>query len=219
MPMRLCLSIFLLTAVCGAASVAHGQGDQPAAPAPAQGVKSPSATLQPALSNLRTALDGVRLDKWKASGPVRDEVDSNMGSIRRDLDNTLPGLLTTADGAPNSTTRILPAYRNVEALYDVALRIDAAARMFAPAPTVSALDQALAKLDEARRDLGDRLQSAGLAQEKQVSDLQASLKAAPTVAPAAPAPVCAPAPAPTKKKPAAKPAAKPATKPATAPPS
>ncbi len=198
----------LFMTLCSGVTVAQ---TVPTPAAPVQAGKLPSAILQPATANVRSALDKVRLDKWKASSAVKDETDSNIGSIRRDLDNTLPGLLAAADAAPNSVSKVMPAYRNVEALYDVLLRVDAAARSFAAGDQSAMLDQALTGLDQARRDLGDRLQSAGMAQEKQVADLQASLKAAPTTP--AVTPVCAPVapPANNKKKPVAKPAAKPST--------
>ena len=141
------------------------------------------ATLQPSLEVLRTALLTVRLDRWKASNAIRDEAQSNVGSIQRDLQSTLPALLVTADAAPASAAKALPVYRNVEALYDVVLRVDTAARLAAPADQISALDQALARLDDSRRALGDQLQQTAAAEEAQVLRLQAALKAIPPPAP------------------------------------
>ena len=167
--------------------------------------------LRPALDVLKTALDGVRLDKWKGPAAVRSDEDANLASIRKDMETTLPPLLAAADAAPDSAAKTLPAYRNVEALYDVLLRVAAAGRLAAPADQSSALDQALARLDDGRRALGDRLQEDAKAQEKRVGDLQAALKAIPPPAPP-PAPVVCPALPPVKKK--AKPAVKPSTTPA-----
>ncbi len=175
---------------------------------------APSAVMQPSLSMLKDTVDGMHTDKWKIPGTLKDETETNLGSIRRDLDGALPGLLATADGA-GTVSSMLPAYRNIEALYDVVLRVDAAARMGAPAQQSAALDQVLAKLDEGRRGFGDRLVLSAQAQDKQGSDLQAALKAAqaPVPVPVCPAPAAA-AKKPAPKKPAAKPAAKPATPPA-----
>jgi hypothetical protein len=167
--------------------------------------------LQPSLDVLKSALDGVRLDKWKGSAAVRSDADTNLASIRKDMETTLPSLLATADAAPDSAAKALPAYRNVEALYDVLLRVATAGRIAAPGDQSSALDQALARLDDGRRALGDRLQEDAKSQEKRVGDLQAALKAVPPPAPP-PVPVVCPTPAPVKKK--AKPAAKPSTTPA-----
>jgi hypothetical protein len=158
----------------------------------------------------------LRLDRWKAPNSIRDEAQANINSIQRDVQSTLPALLTTADAAPASAAKALSVYRNVDALYDVTLRVDAAARLAAPPDQMSAIDQALARLDDSRRALGDQLQQTAAAQEGQIVHLQAALKAVPPPAPQPPPPVvkCAAPPVvhSTKKKPTtvAKPAAPPA---------
>jgi hypothetical protein len=189
----------------------------PSNQAPAASVALPSATLRPSLDVLRTALSSVHIDRWKASNAIRDEASSNIGSIQRDLQNTLPGLLAAADAAPSSAAKTLPAYRNIEALYDVMLRVDAAARLAAPSDQMSAIDQALARLDDGRRALGEQLQQDADAQETQVIHLQAALKAIPPPQPPPPPPApvkCPVAPVVHRKKPATA-AAKPATPPAS----
>lgn len=184
--MRFVCSVVMMT-FCGGAMMAAQ-----APPAPVTRVVAPAATvatsvsalLKPGLDSVQQAADGVRLDKWKASSSVRDEVDANLGSIRRDLETTLPPLVTAADGGPDSVGRLLPVFRNIGALYDVLLRVDAVGRLVAPGQQSAGLDQALAALDDTKRSLGDRLQVAALAQEKKVTDLQAALKAVPVAAPA-----------------------------------
>jgi hypothetical protein len=169
--------------------------------------------LQPALDTLQQTLDTLRLDKWKTSGAVREETDANISSIRRDLETTLPPLLTDADGSPDSVARVLPAFRNIEALYDVLLRVAQVGRLSAPGAQSAALDQAMANLDDGRRTLGDRLQAAALAREQQLGDLKAALRAIPP-ATAAPAPApCPPSPPARKRKPQPKPAQKPSPAP------
>jgi hypothetical protein len=224
--MRLPSSGLILTLLCGpiAAFAAQTPTTPPPAAAPAQTQpKTPSAILRPALDNLQQTLSTLRLDKWKASAAVREEADANISSIHHDLEATLPTLLATADAAPDSIVRVLPAYRNIEALYDVLLRVTAAGKLAAPSQQSAALDQTTASLDEARRALGDSLQASAITQEKIIVGLKAALRATPP--PPAPAPaVTAPPPAPAKThKPRPKPAQKPATapvstKPATPPP-
>jgi hypothetical protein len=173
-------------------------------------VKAPSALLQPGLTGVKTALDGLHVDKWKVPGTVKEETTNNLGSIRRDIDGGLPPLLTAADGAPDSIAKVMPAYRNVEALYDVVLRVSGVARLAAPSQESAALAQALGSLEDGRRALGERLQNASVAQEKQMSDLRAQLKAAPAAPVVAAA--CAPVVAPVKKKAPVKKAVAPAAK-------
>ena len=172
-----------------------------------------SAILQPAVLNLQQAIDSLHTEKWKAPVRLRDETDGNIRSIRRDVDTVLPPLLAEADKAPDSVVLGLPVLRNIEALYDVLLRVVVVSKTAAPAPQVAALEGAISKLDDARRALGDRLQEAAISREKQVSDLQAALRAIPP--PPAPAPVVTPVPTPEKKRtPRKKPVSKPAAPPA-----
>jgi hypothetical protein len=135
---------------------------------------------------------------------VRDEAESNLRSIERDVEMTLPPLLAAADAAPDSAAKTLPAYRNVEALYDVLLRLEAAGQLAAPRDQASALEQALANLNDGRRALGDQLQRDADAQERQVVRLQAALKAVPLPSPPPSAAVCPPVPPKKSVKPAAK---------------
>ena len=179
-----------------------------ASPAPRPAL--PSVTMQPSLDVLKQALGTVNLDKWKASTAIKTEADGNLRSVQRDIESTLPQLLTAADAAPDSVTKTLPVFRNVDALYDVMLRLDAAGRLAAPKDQISALDQALAGLSDVRRTLGDQVQANAEAQDARIGRLQAQLKAVPAPAPA-PAPVTCTPPPTTKKKRVTKPAAKPAS--------
>jgi hypothetical protein len=168
------------------------------APNPAAAVTAPlpSATLQPSLEVLKGALGATNVERWKASNAVRGEASANLRSIANDVTSTLPSLLAAADSAPNSAAKVLPAYRNTDALYDVLLRVDIAARLSAPADQSSALDQALQSLEDSRRALGDQLLQAALSQDSQVVKLQAALRAVPPPQPP-PAPVAAPVKCPT----------------------
>jgi hypothetical protein len=179
-------------------------------PATARAVP-PSVTLQPSLDVLKQALSEMSIDKWKASPAIRTEADSNLKSIQRDIQTTLPALLSTADAAPDSVAKTLPVFRNIDALYDVMLRLDAAGRLAAPKDQMSALDQALAGLSDVRRTLGDQVQANAETQETRVNRLQAQLRAVPPPPPAAPV-ACTP-PTPAKKK-VTKPAAKKTSPPA-----
>lgn len=209
--MKLCFirlfSLALLLAVfCSphAAFAAQAPSGAPPPPAEAAQQKTPSAIMQPALASLQQALAAQRTDKWKMPAALRESTDSNINSIRHDLDTTLPPLLQTADAAPDSVAQMLPAYRNIEALYDVLLRVTETSSFAAPSQQSDALQQAISSLDEGRRSFADRLQSAALASDRQIHSLQATIKATPPPPPA-PAPPPCPTPKHTTKKRTAKP--------------
>lgn len=184
--------------LCGPGMLtAQAPANTPASPPP-QTMKTPSAIMQPSLDALQQILDVLQPEKWKASGRVREETAANINSIRRDLATTLPPLLATADSTPDSVAHVLPAYRNIEALYDVLLRVTETSKLSAPSQQAVTLAKTLASLEEGRRALGEQIQAAALNRDQQLHDLQAAVRTA-QHAPA-PAPVTCPPPPRTKKR-------------------
>jgi len=206
----LCLRGASIVLLFNPAARLKGQSVASAGSAPASAAQlaskavAPSTMMRPALEVLKQAIAETNTDRWKGSGAVRDEAQSNLRSIERDVETTLPPLLAVADAAPDSAARTLPAYRNVEALYDVLLRLEAAGQLAAPREQASALEQALADLNDGRRALGDQLQLDADGQERQVVRLQAALRAVPPPVPLPAAAVCPSTPAKKSAKPAAK---------------
>ena len=190
---------------------AFGQGDASGRAALPTGTNM--GILQPAMMTLQQAMDSLRVDKWKASKDMKAETIDNITSIRRDVEGTLPGLVTAADAAPDSLTAMLSLSRNVGALYDVVLRVTVIAESAAPADQNDVLEKSLSGLENVRRTLADRQQQMAANEEAQIGDLQKQLNARPAVAAVCP-PVVTPAPATAsattarRKKRVVKPAAK-----------
>ncbi len=164
---------------------------------------APSDILQRPLDEVRQTVGELKLDKWKR-GSVRDEAENNIDAIQRYMKGTLPALMKEGDAAPGTLSKVLPISRNVDALYNVLVHVEEAARVSAPGDQVSQLQQAMADLEKARVAFGNQLQQTATVQEKQIVELHttvqtqaASLKAASTPPPA---PKCPAPPAPAKKK-------------------
>jgi hypothetical protein len=168
----------------------------------APAVQPPSSLVRPALEGVGRAGSGVDLNKWKGSTAVREEVDSNLASMQKDLTTTLPALLSVADAAPGSPSASLPVLLNIDALYNVLLRVTVSSRNGAPRDQNTALEQSAVLLDSARRDLGEAITASAKAQEKRIADLQATVKqqAAALAAAATPPPAPAAPPKPKRKK-------------------
>jgi hypothetical protein len=206
------LSILL---VCALTATAQPGSPAPSSEAAAAARVSVSNMLQPAIGEVQHSLSSVNISKWKAPGEVRNIAQQNSASIQRDLTDTLPGLLSQADVAPGAVSPSFAVYRNIDALYDVLLRVCQTASLAAPDNEANSLVSALQKLDSARRQLGDTILADSQAHEAQLIQLQAALKAASEAHAAAPASaktsVVEDGPAPAaprkKKKPAAKPPA------------
>jgi hypothetical protein len=157
---------------------------------------SVSGILQGALDTVQQSVEIARPERWKAPAAVTAESVQDVASIQRDLNTTLPPLLASTNDASGSVAQLLPAYRNVEALYDVLVRVTQTAVLSAPAQQSSALQQATATLQRARRNFADLLDSAAQGQDGRLRDVQSRLAAMQSAPPvAAPAPACPPAPA------------------------
>jgi hypothetical protein len=217
--MRILLQAILLGGLFSPSLLTLAQAPAAAPQAPVQPpAQSPTAVkpsdlLQRSLEELQTTLTGLKPEKWKC-GSVRSEATMNIASIQKDLQGTLPVLVAAADAEPQSMSKTLPVSRNLDALYDVLLRVVDGARVAAPGDQVDQLIQTMASVEKARLALNDQLQQLATSQEKQVVDLRAAVVKAQSQTP--PAPVCPkpppPAPTPAAKKKVVK------KKPATTPP-
>jgi hypothetical protein len=198
-----------------------------AAPAPdSSGTAGPtaSAIVQPAIANVQRTIGDLNIQRWKAPNEVRGATEQNAASVQRDLNETLPGLLSQADATLDSVPPSFAVYRNLDALYDVLLRIYETAMLAAPQSEVDELSLTLQRVEAARSQLGNAILQTSQRHEADIVKLQAAVKAATASAQAAPppksnvvddGPAAAPATTHKKKKPAPKPA--PSTPPATPP--
>lgn len=148
-----------------------------AADAPTAPTGNTSAVLKPSLDSIRQTLSTLRVDKWKLSGMLREETQGNIQSIHTDMDSTLPKLLDAADAPPVLMSHVLPATRNVDALYNVLLRVAATAKVSAPSEQSAALEESVTHLQQAKQVLENRILRQASALEKRVLDSEASLKA------------------------------------------
>ena len=184
---------------------------QTAAPAaePTPTAGFPVANLRPALANVQTAVANLSIARWKIPAAARSAAEEDVASIQRDLTATLPGLMTEAEARPASGPAALSPsfalFRNLDALYDVLLRVTETASFSGSAADASNLEAARAGLADGRAQLGTwLLQSIG-AQDAQIAHSQAPAPPRPAAAPAPPTKIVVDdgpdKPKPHKKKP------------------
>ncbi len=173
----------------------------------------PVANLRPALANVQTALGSINIGRWKASSDIRANSQQDLTSMQRDLTTTLPGLMAQAEAAaangPAALSPTFAVFRNIDALYDVLLRVTETAALTGPSSDANVLEAARADLEDGRGKLGAWLLQAIGAQDAQMAH-PAPVAAHAAAAPAAPSKIVVEdgpeAPKPRKKKPAATPA-------------
>ncbi|MGC2400812.1 MAG: hypothetical protein WA510_13555 [Acidobacteriaceae bacterium] len=178
-----------------------------AAPPPPAGFDL--STLRPALNKVQSVIGDLNIARWKVPGATRSAAEEDVASMQRDLGGTLPGLISQVESSgPAVLSPSFAVFRNVDALYDVLLRVTGTAALANAPADASSLEEARAGLEDARGKLGGWLLQSMGSQDAEI----ARLKATP------PAPVAAPQPTKTviedgpanpktrKKKPAPAPA-------------
>jgi hypothetical protein len=161
-----------------------------AAPSVAQARQQAGAALADALQQvsvtvdrLNRALASINIQKWKAPGDVRQTASADVDSMERDLSGTLPSLISAAQANTSKMSPAFAVYRNVDALYDVLLRVSETAQL-AGSNDARILEQQRADLEAARTQLGAALVQATQAQDNEVVQLHtAAAAAAPAAAP------------------------------------
>jgi hypothetical protein len=138
-----------------------------------------------AIAHLRRALDGVTVPKWKAPGDVKQTTESDIDSMQRDVSDTLPGLINAALADPAKVSPAFSVYRNVDALYDVLLRVSETAQLAGASRDASLLEDQRSALEDARTQLGTALLQSAQAQDAEVIHLRSAAVAAPPTAPPA----------------------------------
>ena len=193
------LALLTMLFISGSGAASAQAPPPPAAPAQAPAAAAAPAptsfsmnNLRPALNNVQNAITNLNVAHWKAPNDIRVTTQQDINSMQRDLNTTLPALMAQADAAAaNGPAALSPAFavfRNLDALYDVMLRVTETAGLAGSGSDASSLEEARAGLEDGRAKLGTWLLQAIGAQDA---------KLARTQVPAAPPPAAAP-PAPTK---------------------
>jgi hypothetical protein len=202
------LTLLVVSGACIGSEAARGQAA--AAPPPPPTV-FPIASLRPALANVQNTIANLSVSHWKAPAETRTAVQQDIASMQRDLNATLPGLVAQAEANPTALSPAFAVFRNLDALYDVLLRVTETAALAGSGSDAGSLEDARAGLEDGRGKLGNWLLQSISAQDAQIVHLQTALAARPTAAPAAtPNKVVVDdgpeTPKPRKKKPAPAPA-------------
>lgn len=151
-----------------------GAWAQPAPAAAPTDLSAPLASLQHLTPDITQTLDSIHWQHWKLKGDEKTADDRALTSLHSDLDRVLPGLLRTAQASPGSVSAGLAVYRNVNALYNVLLRLQQTAELIAK-DDAPPLEDALGRLEVVRNALGEQLQAMAQQQETALVHARAAL--------------------------------------------
>lgn len=132
--------------------------------------------LQAAASQANSDLSYMHIQKWKADGTTKQQAQDNAESIRRNLTEALPTLITGVRNAPQDMGAQFKLYRNLNALYDVFGSLTESAGAFGAKSDYEAMAQQLAVFDSVRRNLGDSLESLTSSTQTELNQLRTQVQ-------------------------------------------
>ncbi len=135
----------------------------------------PCDAVAPAAEAVAAAVSSVDIRHWKLSHEKKDEMQGNVDSMHQDLAETLPALIQVAKATPTALAPEWAVMQNVDALYDVMVRVTTAASLAAPKSEAAQLIDAQNQLALTRKSLTDQLVAAAGNQDRAVMQLQTQL--------------------------------------------
>jgi len=154
--------------------------------------------------------------KWKVGNDVKDDAAAKAEAIQRNLTVAMPSIIAQVQTSPADFAANFKLYRTLGVLYDVLASLTESAGAFGSKSEFQPLATDLNHIDQARRALGDRLESLAGYKDAEIARLRSQANAAKAAAAAQPKkvivdddekkPVKKP---PAKKKPPANPATQP----------
>jgi hypothetical protein len=161
-----------------------------APPQPTNGISTPAGDIGATVASIQAAaqattadLNRLRIEKWKTDNNTRQQTQANTNSVLRNLGNALPALLQQAQAAPASVGAQFKLYRNIAALYEVLSSVTESAGAFGSKQEYESLTADLQRLDDARRNLANRVEALTTQQDAELTRLRAQIAAAAAAAP------------------------------------
>jgi len=132
--------------------------------------------LEQASQATQADLTKLRIDKWKMDSSYKKQVLNNTDSVKRNLGNALPEIVTQLRNSPEDLSATFKLYRNLDALYDVLGNITESAGAFGSKDEFQALSNDLNAIERNRRSLGERLETLTASKESELAQLRNQLK-------------------------------------------
>jgi hypothetical protein len=132
--------------------------------------------LEQASQATQADLTKLRIDKWKMDSNYKKQVLNNTDSVKRNLGNALPEIVTQLRNSPEDLSATFKLYRNLDALYDVLGNITESAGAFGSKDEFQALSNDLNAIERNRRSLAERLETLTASKESELAQLRNQLK-------------------------------------------
>ena len=202
-----------------AAGGPSAQSNEPVSYASVTQLNGLLAQLEATSKNTQADLPKLRIDRWKTSAASKKETFAKIDSIQRNLQGTLPDVISQLRVSPEDLPASFKLYRNLDALCDVVGSVAEDTGAFGSKDELQSMANDLNGFDSTRKQMAQRMETLSSAKEAEIVRLRADLKTAQAAIPAAPPKKIVVDDNEPAKKPAVKKKApvKPATTPGAAP--
>jgi len=121
-------------------------------------------------------LGKLRIEKWKADGPQKQQMEKVTESLQRNINNAIPGLISDLQADPNSVSKAFKLYHNLNVVYEFMSPLAEVTGEYGKKEEYEPLAKDAAALDKVRQNLSDYV-------ERTATTLDAQVKRAATAAP------------------------------------
>ncbi|HEY6253103.1 MAG TPA: hypothetical protein VI685_24350 [Candidatus Angelobacter sp.] len=113
-------------------------------------------------------LGKLRIDKWKADGSQKQQMQQVAESLQRNLTQAVPGLISDLQASPGSVSKAFKLYHNVTVVYEFLDSLSQAAGAYGKKEEYDPLSSDASNLDQVRQKLSDYIDQSAVALENQV---------------------------------------------------
>jgi hypothetical protein len=152
-----------------AAQSARTSGQQTTSQATAQPAGPDLNVLLADLQRLALTANGdigkLRIEKWKADGTQRQQMQQVADSLQRNISAAIPGLITDLQAAQGSVSKAFKLYHNLNVVYEFLNSLSEAAGAFGKREEYEPLATDASSLDKIRQNLSDYIEQRAVAME------------------------------------------------------
>src|SRR5271169_2801639 len=123
------------------------------------------AQLEATSKNTQADLVKLRIERWKTSNAAKKDALAAVDSIQRNLQDTLPGVISQLRAAPEDLPSTFKLYRNLEALCDVVGSVAEGTAELGTKDEQQALTNDLKGFESTRKQVAQRMENLSAAKE------------------------------------------------------
>lgn len=144
--------------------------DQPAAPSAAAGpsLNAILADLQRVSLATNGDLGKLRIDRWKADGSEKQQMQQVADSLQKNITQAVPGLITELQASPASVVKAFKLYHNLNVVYEFLSSLSEAAGAYGKREEYDPLSSDVSGLDRVRQNLSDYIEHSATNLETQL---------------------------------------------------